>query len=91
MIGNWRVPSEAPYPHPGPDLGRYPRGAVDSVLVAPFNDLATTERIATERRADLAAIIVEPLQRSIRPAPGFLAGSGTSPAPAAPSSSSTRS
>jgi len=42
--------------------------------VAPFNDLATTERIATERRADLAAIIVEPLQRSIRPQPGFLAG-----------------
>ena len=74
MIGNWRVPSEAPYPSPGPDLGGIPRGAVDSVLVAPFNDLATTERIATERRADLAAIIVEPLQRSIRPQPGFLAG-----------------
>jgi glutamate-1-semialdehyde 2,1-aminomutase len=74
MIGNWRVPSEAPYPHPGPDLGGIPRGAVESVLVAPFNDLATAERVATEWRADLAAIIVEPLQRSIRPRPGFLAG-----------------
>jgi glutamate-1-semialdehyde 2,1-aminomutase len=74
MIGNWRVPSEAPYPHPGPDLGGIPRGAVESVLVAPFNDLATTERIAAEWRQDLAAIIVEPLQRSVRPLPGFLSG-----------------
>ena len=74
MAGNWRVPSEAPYPYPGPDIGGIPRGALESVLVAPFNDLATTERIATERGPDLAAIIVEPLQRSIRPRPGFLAG-----------------
>jgi glutamate-1-semialdehyde 2,1-aminomutase len=74
MVGNWRVPSESPYPYPGPDIGGVPRGALESVLVAPFNDLATTERIATERGADLAAIIVEPLQRSIRPLPGFLAG-----------------
>ena len=74
MVGNWRVPSEAPYPYPGPDIGGIPRGALESVLVAPFNDLATTERIATERGSELAAIIVEPLQRSIRPRPGFLAG-----------------
>jgi glutamate-1-semialdehyde 2,1-aminomutase len=74
MTGNWRVPSEAPYPYPGPDIGGIPRGALDSVLVAPFNDLAMTERIATERGSELAAIIVEPLQRSIRPRPGFLAG-----------------
>jgi glutamate-1-semialdehyde 2,1-aminomutase len=74
MVGNWRVPSEAPYPYPGPDIGGVPRGALESVLVAPFNDLATTERIATERGVDVAAIIVEPLQRSIRPRPGFLEG-----------------
>ena len=63
-----------PTPTPGPDIGGIPRGALESVLVAPFNDLATTERIATERGSELAAIIVEPLQRSIRPRPGFLAG-----------------
>lgn len=74
MAGNWRVPSEAPYPYPGPDIGGIPRGALESVLVAPFNDLETTERIASERGSELAAIIVEPLQRSIRPRPGFLAG-----------------
>ena len=72
MVGNWRVPSEAPYPHPGPDVGGIPRGALESVLVAPFNDLETAERIATG--SDLAAIIVEPLQRAIRPRPGFLEG-----------------
>jgi glutamate-1-semialdehyde 2,1-aminomutase len=76
MVGNWRVPSEAPYPHPGPDIGGVPRGALESVLVAPFNDLDATARIATERGFDLAAIIVEPLQRAIRPRPGFLAGLG---------------
>ena len=74
MVGNWRVPSEAPYPHPGPDVGGIPRGALDSVLVAPFNDLESTERIVAGRAGDLAAIIVEPLQRAIRPRPGFLAG-----------------
>jgi glutamate-1-semialdehyde 2,1-aminomutase len=74
MVGNWRVPSEAPYPHPGPDVGGVPRGALESVLVAPFNDLDATARIATEAGSDLAAIIVEPLQRSIRPRPGFLVG-----------------
>lgn len=74
MVGNWRVPSEAPYPYPGPDVGGIPRGALESVLVAPFNDLETTERIATGQGSDLAAIIVEPLQRAIRPRPGFLTG-----------------
>jgi glutamate-1-semialdehyde 2,1-aminomutase len=74
MVGNWRLPSEAPYPTPLPDVGGIPRGALESVLVAPFNDLDTTERIVRAHAADLAAIIVEPLQRSIRPRPGFLAG-----------------
>ena len=74
MVGNWRIPSEAPYPHPGPDVGGIPRGALESVLVAPFNDLETTERVATGHAEDLAAIIVEPLQRAIRPRPGFLEG-----------------
>jgi glutamate-1-semialdehyde 2,1-aminomutase len=74
MVGNWRVPSEQPYPSPPPDVGGIPRGALESVLVAPFNDLETTERIVAAHAGDLAAIIVEPLQRAIRPRPGFLAG-----------------
>lgn len=74
MVGNWRIPSEQPYPTPLPDVGGIPRGAVESVLVAPFNDLETTARIAADHARDLAAIIVEPLQRALRPRPGFLAG-----------------
>ncbi len=74
MVGNWRIPSEAPYPSPPPDVGGIPRGALESVLVAPFNDLETTARIVGAHADDLAAIIVEPLQRAIRPRPGFLAG-----------------
>lgn len=74
LVGNWRVPSEAPYPYPGPDVGGIPRGALESVVVAPFNDLGTTEQVATRVADDLAAIIVEPLQRAVRPRPGFLAG-----------------
>src|SRR6185436_8361785 len=44
------------------------------VLTAPFNDLATTEQILSERGNELAAIIVEPLHRCIAPVAGFLAG-----------------
>ena len=44
------------------------------VLIAPFNDLATTERIISEHASELAAVIVEPLHRCITPAQGFLSG-----------------
>ena len=74
MVGNWRLPSEAPHEQPLPDVGGIPRGTVASVLTAPFNDLETTTAVAGRHAADLAAIIVEPLQRAIRPRPGFLAG-----------------
>ncbi len=44
-----------------------------TVLVAPFNDLETTRRIVHEH-GPVAAILVEPVQRAIMPAPGFLHG-----------------
>ncbi len=46
----------------------------DQVLVAPFNDLATTRAIVVEHVADIAGIIVEPLQRCTPPVAGFLEG-----------------
>lgn len=73
MIGNWRT-GEAPYPTPVPDIGGIPKGTMGSVLIAPFNDLATTEDILARHGQEIAAVIVEPLQRAIPPAPGFLAG-----------------
>jgi glutamate-1-semialdehyde 2,1-aminomutase len=43
------------------------------VLVAPFNDAETATGIIADHRDELAAVIVEPFQRSIPPVPGFLA------------------
>ena len=46
----------------------------EGLLVAPYNDLATTQRIVADNAKDLAAVIVEPLQRCTPPEPGFLDG-----------------
>jgi glutamate-1-semialdehyde 2,1-aminomutase len=43
-------------------------------LVAPFNDLAATREIVERHAEELAAVIVEPLQRCVTPLPGFLPG-----------------
>lgn len=73
--GLWgTVPTVAsPYPRALPDSVGVPPEAGESVLVAPFND-AERAVAMIERHADaLAAVIVEPLQRVLRPEPGFLA------------------
>ncbi len=62
------------YPRGRPSTAGIPRVLYDQVLVAPFNDLETTTRLIAEHAADLAAVIVEPLQRSIAPRDGFLEG-----------------
>ncbi|MFA4943907.1 MAG: glutamate-1-semialdehyde 2,1-aminomutase [Lentisphaeria bacterium] len=52
-------------------------GAVEDVLVAPYNDAAAVADIASRHGADLAAIIVEPIAGNmglVEPLPGFLAG-----------------
>ncbi len=46
----------------------------ESVLVAPFNDLEATRALIKENAADLAAVIVEPLHRCLKPVDGFLSG-----------------
>ncbi len=46
----------------------------DSMLIAPYNDLDTTRAIIEQHAAELAAVIVEPIQRCLPPVPGFLAG-----------------
>src|SRR5207237_7851823 len=45
-----------------------------TVLVAPYNSLATTEAIIAAHHEELAAVICEPYQRVVVPAPGFLQG-----------------
>ncbi|MBC8267978.1 MAG: aspartate aminotransferase family protein [Rhodospirillaceae bacterium] len=46
----------------------------DLLLVAPYNDLATTRAIIDEHKDDIAAVIMEPLQRCTPPLEGFLEG-----------------
>ena len=62
------------FPHPERSSTGIPAAAEADVLIAPFNDLATAERIVSGHADRLAAIIVEPVQRVIPPAPGFLEG-----------------
>jgi glutamate-1-semialdehyde 2,1-aminomutase len=44
------------------------------VLVAPFNDVAEAQAMIEAHHHDLAAVIMEPLQRLVVPQPGFLQG-----------------
>ena len=66
-----RVPGN--FPQPVPDSAGIPRSVREEVLVAPFNDAEAVERLVAEHAEEIAGIIVEPFQRLIPPAPGFLA------------------
>jgi glutamate-1-semialdehyde 2,1-aminomutase len=69
------APSRASdYPSPIPDSRGIPKSVAESVLVAPFNDLDLATSLIEDHRTDLAAVIVEPLQRILPPLPGFLEG-----------------
>ena len=61
------------FPTPVPDSAGIPQGVADQMLIAPFNDLDAVAGLLAEH-GDVAAIIVEPLQRIIPARPGFLQG-----------------
>jgi glutamate-1-semialdehyde 2,1-aminomutase len=56
------------------DSSGIPHAVGEEVLIAPFNDLATTEALIAAHHNELAAVIMEPYQRVTVPAPGFLPG-----------------
>jgi glutamate-1-semialdehyde 2,1-aminomutase len=62
------------YPAGRPDTAGIPADLASSVLVAPYNDLEAIRRIVEANRDDLAAVIVEPVQRIIFPVEGYLEG-----------------
>ena len=64
----------ANYPVAQPDSAGIPVGVSETVLIAPYNDLDSTVQLVEPVAERLAAIIVEPVQRSLMPRPGFLAG-----------------
>jgi glutamate-1-semialdehyde 2,1-aminomutase len=70
----WGTVPSAPsaYPRALPDSIGVPRETGDTVLVAPFNDTERAVALIEEHAHELAAVIVEPLQRVLLPEPGFL-------------------
>ena len=62
------------FPEPLSDSAGIPDAIRETVLIAPFNKLEETERIISENRDQLGAVILEPVQRILPPAPGFLEG-----------------
>ncbi len=62
----------ANFPTPVPDSAGIPDGIAADMLIAPFNDVDFIRSIIDEHGQEIAGIIVEPLQRLIPPAAGFL-------------------
>ena len=62
------------FPAAVPDSAGIPQVIEGEVLIAPYNDLATVEALLAVHADSLAAVIVEPFQRIIPPAEGFLKG-----------------
>ena len=61
------------FPQAVPDSAGIPQSVADEMLISPYNDLAAVEALLIENK-NIAAIIVEPLQRIIPAAPGYLQG-----------------
>ena len=60
------------FPRSDPSSAGIPPAVADDILVAPYNDSAVAARLIAEHAPDLAAVIVEPLQRCTPPKEGFL-------------------
>lgn len=61
------------FPQAVPDSAGIPQSVAEQMLIAPFNDLEAVAALLDEHD-DVAAIMVEPLQRIIAPEPGYLHG-----------------
>jgi glutamate-1-semialdehyde 2,1-aminomutase len=60
------------FPEPIPDSPGIPQSVSNEVLIAPYNDIDNAVRLIDKHHEELAGVIVEPFQRIIPPAPGFL-------------------
>ena len=61
------------FPQAVPDSAGIPASVEANMVIAPFNDIDAVRALLDEFETQVAAIIVEPLQRLIPPQPGFLA------------------
>lgn len=62
----------ANFPQAIPDSAGIPKAVAEDVLVAPFNDIDYMRSLLDEYEGQVAAIMVEPLQRVVPPLPGYL-------------------
>ena len=62
------------FPQAEANTAGIPDALSDLMLISQFNDLDTTAAIVAAHKDEIAAIITEPLQRTIAPEPGFLEG-----------------
>ena len=62
------------FPQAAPDSAGIPAQIGDSMLVCPFNDLAAAQALISAHHDELGGVIVEPMQRLVPPASGFLEG-----------------
>src|SRR5947199_2539848 len=58
---------------PGPDSTGITKSVREDMIVEPFNDADAVAGLVRDHKDELAGVIVEPFQRIIPPAPGFLA------------------
>jgi glutamate-1-semialdehyde 2,1-aminomutase len=73
MMSVWPGAAEE-FPQSVPGTAGIPKAIQDLMLIAPFNNLETTRSIIEAHHEELAAVIVEPMQRVLSPQPGFLQG-----------------
>ena len=62
------------FPQAEPNSGGIPSALNDLMLISQFNDLDMTAAIIDAHKDEIAAVIVEPMQRTLAPNVGFLAG-----------------
>ena len=60
------------YPEGQADTGGQPAATRSTMLVAPYNDAETVEKLVAENQGEVAGIIVECVQRIVRGEPEFL-------------------
>ncbi|MDH3623158.1 MAG: aminotransferase class III-fold pyridoxal phosphate-dependent enzyme [Myxococcales bacterium] len=73
MSNQWTM-GTPPFPSAIPNSHGIPGVLKDQVLIAPFNDLQTVAEIIAKHHDELAGVILEPVQRTFTPRPGFLEG-----------------
>jgi glutamate-1-semialdehyde 2,1-aminomutase len=59
-------------PYAVPQNEGVPKGVLENTLIIPFNDSESAEEIIRNHKDELAAVILEPIQRDMPPKHGFL-------------------